>query len=78
MGTNPRAPLRAISSAESDQSRLEVSTTAGAVVAAGDPRRDLEAVEVGELDVEQDDVRVAGGAASASARRPSAASPTTS
>ena len=30
LGRKPRAPLRRISSAESDQSRLEVSTTAGA------------------------------------------------
>ena len=78
MATKPRAPLRAISSAESDQSRLEVSTTAGGAPLAGDPLGDLEAIEVGQLDVEQDDVRVAGGALSTSAERPSAASPTTS
>ncbi len=61
LATNPRAPLRVISSAESDQSRLEVSTTAGGAATVGEPLGDLEAIEVGQLDVEQDHVRVAGG-----------------
>ena len=57
LGRKPRAPLRRISSAESDQSRLEVRTTAGAPSSPVSRRRDVEAVLVGELDVEQDDVR---------------------
>ena len=55
LGTNPRAPERATSGPKSDESRLETSTMSGPlplVSCAGD----LEAVDVGQLDVEEDEV----------------------
>ena len=55
----PRAGLSATASPKSERSRLEVRTIAGRRVAEGcDPLGDLEAVEVGQLHVEQDQVGV--------------------
>ena len=54
-GTNPRAPERATSGPKSDESRLETSTMCGPV-AVGQPRGDVEAVDVGQLDVEQHEI----------------------
>ena len=78
MGTKPRAPLLSISGPKSDPSRLEVSTIAGRRRRLAQPRGDLEPVEVGELDVEQDEVRAEAPAPRRRADAPSAASPTTS
>ena len=58
MEMKPRAPLPETSGPKSDESRLEVRTTAGAPVVGGDPLGDLEAVEVGEVDVEEHEVGV--------------------
>ena len=55
LGTKPRAPERATSGPKSDESRLETSTIAGPA-AVGEPRGDVEAVDVGQLDVEQHEV----------------------
>ena len=56
MGRKPRAPLRRISSAESDQSRLEVSTTAGAASSSVIRVATSKPSPSGKLDVEQDDI----------------------
>ena len=57
-GMKPRAPQRCTSGPKSEQSRLDVRTTAGAPSTLGDARRDVEAVEVREVDVEQHEVGV--------------------
>ena len=49
----PRALLAPSRRRNDDASRLEVSTTAGGVLVAGELLADREAVDVGELDVEQ-------------------------
>ena len=56
LGTKPRAPLAATSGPKSASSRLEVSTTAGPAAVARELRCDLEAVDVGQLHVEQHQV----------------------
>ena len=56
LGTKPRAPERATSGPKSDESRLETSTIAGSG-AVGEARGDVEAVDVGQLDVEQHELR---------------------
>ena len=53
MGTNPRAPERVTSGPKSEPSRLETRITVGASSLAREPRRDVEAVDVGQLHVEQ-------------------------
>ena len=58
LGTNPRAPERVTSGPKSEPSRLETRITVGALAAPGEPRGDVEAVDVGELDVEQHDLGV--------------------
>ena len=58
MGTNPRAPERVTSGPKSEPSRLETRITVGRVGAAGEPRGDVEAVDVGQLYVEQHDLGV--------------------
>ena len=54
----PRAPLPATSGPKSEESRLEVRTTTGAPLLAVIRARDGEAVEVGEVDVEEHEVGV--------------------
>ena len=54
MGTKPRAPERVTSGPKSDESRLETRITTGLFVVAGEAGGDVEAVDVGQLDVEQD------------------------
>ena len=58
LGTKPLAPLAPTSGPNSRGSRLEVSTTFGVAPSSADARRDVEPVEVGEVDVEQDEVGV--------------------
>ena len=53
----PRAPESAISEPKSRASRLEVSTITGGESNAADAGGDLEAVDVGQLHIEEHDVR---------------------
>ena len=54
----PRAPLPDTSGPKSDESRLEIEDHGRSAVVGGDPLGDVEAVEVGEVDVEQHEVGV--------------------
>ena len=55
-GRSRARPTCDTSGPKSEPSRLEVMITVGRVRVGGDPRRDVEAVDVGELDVEQHDL----------------------
>ena len=57
LGTKPQAPDVVTSGPKSEPSRLEVMITTGCSVVARDLRADVEAVRVGQLDVEQHDLR---------------------
>ena len=63
---------------KSDESRLEIRTTAGGAVVGGDALGHVEAVEVGEVDVEQHEVGVQLRGARDRRSVPSGASPMTS
>ncbi len=69
--TNPRAPLARSAARTRERSRLDTSTIAQRRVAREQPRGDLEAVDVRELDVEQDELGLElGGQGDAPWRRP--------
>ena len=57
LGTNPRAPERETSGPKSDESRTGDEDHRGGVRVTGDALRDVEAVDVGQLHVQQHQLR---------------------